>query len=419
MAHPNLGELALDHVGHLRVDAILSLARLESSRRDKLNDLLGDRGKFEGIGLHLGLDEELLSHVCEESDSLFVVHVTCEDEKTDWVNDALKLLFGVLKDNRGHLFSNLRLRLKEDVNTLDELSLHALAGTEGHHLDSLATRCLRVLLKGSLYGLIILGVDCGLVFIVDSDVLSFQFLEEATAEVLVGCLFDNNLELSGLGDSDSVWLNQELDIADLLNSLDSVRGFAADVGVRDVALKEVFAVESELVFADDQLVSILLDVGEDDLGALEDVHDFPLVDKHVVDGGLRGANEDVLAAWIGNFFFLSHAEVYKLLLSLLEFLLDEDRAALNNVGVLTDHLEGKLELSSSWGEVFVSDLEVRVEGQWPVLEGAGGVQEHLVKHRSASPAVLLLLHGVVDLEADTVLHILLQHDGVIEAFQGA
>lgn len=149
-----------------------------------------------------------------------------------------------------------------------------------------------------------------------------------------------------------------------------MRGFATDVSVVSIALEEVLAVESELVLSDDELVAILLDVGKDDLRSLEDVDDFPLVNKHAIDRVLIGANEHVLSSWVGNFFLLSDAEVDKFLRGLLEFLLDEDGAALNNVSVLANHVQGQFELSSRRLEVLVSDLEVGVQSEWSVLKWA-------------------------------------------------
>lgn len=149
-----------------------------------------------------------------------------------------------------------------------------------------------------------------------------------------------------------------------------MRGFATDVSVVSIALEEVLAVESELVLSDNDLVAILLDVGKDDLRSLEDVDDFPLVNKHAIDRVLIGANEHVLSSWVGNFFLLSDAEVDKFLRGLLKFLLDEDGAALNNVSVLTNHVQGQFELSSRRLEVLVSDLEVGVQSEWSVLKWA-------------------------------------------------
>lgn len=86
----NLSKLALNHVGHLGLDALLRVAVLETGIRDQFNDLLGCLGQLKVIAFHLGLDVEFLSHVCEQADALLIVHVFSEDKQTNWVDLAVE-----------------------------------------------------------------------------------------------------------------------------------------------------------------------------------------------------------------------------------------------------------------------------------------------------------------------------------------
>ena len=73
-------------------------------------------------------NEELLSHVSEEADSLLVVHVSTEDKQTYGIDNAVQILFVVVRNHFSDLIlTGLRLRLQEDIYALGVLCLHVFA----------------------------------------------------------------------------------------------------------------------------------------------------------------------------------------------------------------------------------------------------------------------------------------------------
>lgn len=125
-----------------------------------------------------------------------------------------------------------------------------------------------------------------------------------------------------------------------------MRGFSNNVCTDGAALDDVLTVVSELVLSNNELVLVLCNIREHDLAALEDIDHFPFVNKFLILAGLSAANEGVLSCWVSNFFFLSDCESDLLLAILSELLLDEYGTVFDDVGVLLDHVEGKLELAT-------------------------------------------------------------------------
>jgi hypothetical protein len=80
-----------------------------------------------------------------------------------------------------------------------------------------------------------------------------------------------------------------------------------------------------------------------------------LVNKHVFDRGFGSANEVVFSSGVRHFLFLGDSEASLLLGSLLELLLNEDLTALDDVCVLTDHVEAEFKLTTGRSEVLVCD----------------------------------------------------------------
>ena len=248
------------------------------------------------------------------------------------------------------------LGFEEDALRFCILGFHVLALAEGYHFDSLAARLISALLQSGLDVLALLGVDRRPILIVKADVLlAWKLLEEATVEIFVGILCRSEGKDCGLGHTNGVRADDELDVTGLLDSLELVGGLSARAGTDGVALDCVLAVEAELVLADDHSVAVLSQLAEDDFASFGDVDDFPLVHERLVRQCLvfRGAHEAVLPSRVHHFLSLTHRQSDLILGTFVELFLDDDRARLDDIGVVAYHVKGQFELASRWVEVFV------------------------------------------------------------------
>ena len=103
-----------------------------------------------------------------------------------------------------------------------------------------------------------------------------------------------------------------------------------------------------------------------------------MVDEQIFDWGVWNAFENVSSCGVDYFIFLFYSESNLLLGCLLELLLNLDSATFDDVGVIANHVEGEIELSTGWTKVLVSDNELWVQRNRSVFKWTGDVSEHLV-----------------------------------------